>query len=268
MKQLIIVTLTLILFVACEKTLEYGLEGDLPLAPEFKIEQVPDDPNRFVVTDLSQGNFTRLWEFENGSPQNSKLLSDTVSYTKMGEYEIRLHVSSEVGSGTAMSTKKITVEQDVAGCPFPMLNEDCSSRCWRLSGEPGGVLVGPIPYSGEWFESPDITSNQADDRWCFNEDGTLDYTNGGATFSACQGYVDVEDYEFPAEISYSFTGCVGFEGFDQIQIDGIFMGVEDSGPTYDIVDVSETRMTLLAPIKPCDGSPSPGWFTLTFFSVE
>ncbi|WP_235291305.1 PKD domain-containing protein [Portibacter lacus] len=268
MKKIIWSIVILTMTISCAKNIDYGLEGDLPSKPDFTIEEVDGDPNSFVVTDLSSGSFTRLWEFQNGIPQTSKLVSDTVQFTKKGTYGIKLHVSSSDGSGTAVSSKEVIVEQDIAGCQFAMLNEDCSTKCWRLSGEPGSVVIGPTPFSSEWYSSPDITDNQADDRWCFNEDGTLEYNNGGASFSACQGYIDVDDFPIPAEINWSFSAGSGEQGLDRISIDGIFMGVEDSGPTYDVFEISETKMVLLAPNKPCDGTGSTGWFTLTFFSAE
>lgn len=253
---------------ACNERTDYSLDADPPTPPEFLIESVTDDPNRFVITDVSEGNFSRVWSMEDGQPATSTLKSDTVFYNRMGEYEIKLFVAAESGGGTSQSSKMITVEADVLGCQLDFLNEDCSQKCWRLSPEPASVKVGPIPYSGEWFTSPDITDTQADDMWCFNEDGTLIYENAGATFSSCQGFVDDEDYPIPSEISFTYAEGSGIDDLNRILIDGIFMGVEDSGPTYDIIEISEDKMILLTPLKPCDGSPSTGWFTLTFLRVD
>ncbi len=268
MKKYIVFVGLVLAFCACNEAIDFGLEGELPTKPEFRIESVEGDPNSFVVTDLSEGNFSRVWEFRGGAPATSTLKSDTVFYNKAGDYNVSLHVASESGSGTAFSTKIINVEADVAGCQLLFLNEDCSRKCWRLSGEPGSVRVGPIPYSGEWYTSPDITSSQADDRWCFNEDGIFEYENFGSTFSSCLGFVDIEDYDIPADMTYSFIPGAGQDGLDRIQLSALWMGVEDSGNTYDIIEISEDEMMMLTPLKPCDGSPSTGWFTLVFFKAE
>ena len=151
----------------------------------------------------------------------------------------------------------------------PLLFEDCSTRCWRLSGLEGGVMVGPVPFSGEWYTSPDITPEQADDLWCFSEDGTVEYINNGATFSACQGFVADENYPIPEDISYTLKPGEGFEGYDVFTFEkDIFMGIEDTGPEYNIVSLEGETLQILTPIKPCDGAPSNGWFTLTFFAAD
>lgn len=255
-------------FSACNEVVDYSLEGEIPPKPDFTIEGVDGDPNSFVVTDLSEGNFSHTWEFDGGTPATSTLKSDTVFYSKAGEYDVTLHVASETGGGNSFNTQVINVETDVEGCQFLFLNEDCSRKCWKLSGQPGGVKVGPSPYSGEWFTSDDITLTQADDLWCFSEDGTFEYENFGATLSACQEYMDIEDYDIPAEMTYTFAAGSGQDGLDRIQLSDLWMGVEDSGSTYDIIEISEDEMMMLAPLKPCDGSPSTGWFTLTFLKAE
>lgn len=259
----------LMLFTACEPTIDYGLDGDLPPSPEFAIEEVEGDPNRFVIRSLTENIQSLVWDLPGGSPANSTLAVDTVTYTKKGTYEITLHITALDGNGNSFSKKPIEIAEDAAGCPLPFLFEDCTTKCWKLSPEPSSVLVGPVPYSGEWFDSPDITDTQADDRWCFSEDGVLEYNNNGSSFSACQGFVEDENYPIPASLTFSFSEGGGFEGQDQIvSNEGFWMGIEDTGPEYNIVSVSETTMVLLTPIKPCDGSESPGWFTLTFFAAE
>jgi len=268
MKKYIAYLGLIIAFSACNEAIDYGLEADLPEKPDFKIEGVDGDPNSFVVTDLSEGNFSRTWDFGVGTPATSTLRSDTVFYNRAGVYDVTLHIASESGGGTAFNTQAITVEMDVEGCQLLFLNEDCSTKCWRLSGEPGSVKVGPIPFSGEWYTSPDITPTQADDQWCFSEDGTFEYFNGGASFSACAGFVDIEDYEIPEDMTYTFSPGAGFDGMDRIVISDLWMGVEDSGNSYDIIEVSEDEIMFLTPTKPCDGAPTNGWFTLTFLIVE
>lgn len=267
-KKILFYIFCVLMIASCSKQTDYSLSGELPSPPEFSIDPVEGDPNSFVVTDLSEGNFSRSWSFEGGQPGASTLESDTVFYSKQGDYSVVLNVSSSSGGGTAFKEKTIVVESDVAGCQLDFLNEDCSTKCWRLSPDPASVKVGPIPYSGEWYTSPDITTTQEDDRWCFNEDGTFTYDNSGATFSSCAGFVDIEDYNVPDLLTWTLEEGEGVDDLNRMTLEGIFMGVEDSGPTYDIVEVSEDEMILLAPLKPCDGSPSTGWFTMTFYKAE
>ncbi len=268
MKIYSIIFIALLAFtIGCDKQTDYSLNGSLPSSPDFSVVPVEGDPNSFVVTDLSSGNFNRVWVFANGIPATSKLQSDTVFYSKKGSYEIKLHVSATDGNGTAFSSKRVEVENDVAGCLYKFMTEECTEKCWSLSGAAGGVKVGPIPYSGEWYTSPDIVPTQADDKWCFGEDGVFKYDNNGSSFSACQGFIEVVDYPIPSELTWTYEEAAGFDALNRIDIQGIWMGIEDSGPTYDIISVSENEMMLLAPIKPCDGAPSNGWFTLTFNKV-
>lgn len=267
MNKLLYILFVAMCFTACEKQIDYTLDGNLPEKPNFSIEQVVDNPNKFLVTDLSPSNFTRVWNFGKGIPATSTLVQDTVFFTKKGDYTITLHISAADGNGNAFASKTVSVLEDVAGCQYPFLPEECTLKCWKLSGEPGGVKVGPAPLSGEWYTSPNIVDTQADDEWCFDGDGNFFYNNNGSSFSSCQGFIEVVDYPIPADMLFEFKQGGGFDGLDEISIPTeIYMGVEDSGPTYNIINVNETSMVLLTPVKPCDGSPSPGWFTLTFYS--
>ena len=269
MNNYILALLATLFLISCEKQIDYSLEGELPEKPEFSVEVSPENPNKFVVKDLSVGNFTRVWSFPGGMPENSSLPIDTVFYAKKGSYKITLHVSSNEGNGNSFTTKEVNVIDDALGCQLPFLTENCETKCWRLSGEPGGVQVGPVPYSGEWFTSAGIEPTQANDMWCFDDEGNFVYDNAGGSFSSCQGYIDDPDYAIPSDNRYIYSPGAGFDGLDLFQFEKeIFMGVEDSGPEYNIISVTETEMQILTPIKPCDGAPSNGWFTLTFYPVE
>ena len=43
-----------------------------------------------------------------------------------------------------------------------------------------------------------------------------------------------------------------------------FMGVWDSGPFYDVVEITEDRLVLHGPIQGGDCIQAEGWFTITF----
>ena len=263
------------LFAQCNEVEEYSLPGTLPADPDFTIDPVPDDPNRFIVTDNSTGNFTRLWDFgPDGLPKTSSLQQDTVTYSKKGDYTIRLHISASDGSGTANSEQSVFVAEDgVLACSetLEVLTNNCTQKCWRFSEEAGAVAVGPEPLSGEWFTSNGLEPTQLDDLWCINiEDGIFDYQNQGSSFSACQGYVEDVNYPVPVGALFEYIPGGGIDGLDRITLltPGSWMGVEDSGPTYDIFSVTSSRLVLIAPLFPCDGSPSTGFFTFTFKAEE
>lgn len=268
--KIIIAVFVLGLFTQCQKDEDISLNGSLPEKPTFSLEAIPDDPNRFVYTDLSEGNFIRLWEFgDNAQPKTSTLKKDTVLFKKKGTYNVRLHISATDGNGTAFGEEAIIIAEDAAlGCTeiLGALTNDCTSKCWQMSNQNGSVSVGPIPFSAEWFSSNGLEATQLDDVWCFDAENFIyNYTNGGGSFSACQGYIDDENYPFVTDISFEFIEGGGEGGLDRIVLtdEGAWIGVEDSGPVYDISEISSTRLVLLAPIKPCDGTESPGFFTLT-----
>lgn len=269
--KILMALLVLGLFTQCQEDEDFSLDGALPEKPAFTLEAVPDDPNRFVYTDLSDGNFTRLWEFgENAQPKTSVSQKDTVLFKKKGMYTVRLHISASDGSGTAFSEETITIAEDAAlGCTeiLASLTNDCASKCWRMSDAAGSVSVGPTPFSSEWFSSSELELTQLDDVWCFDAESFIyDYQNNGSSFSACQGYIEDENYPFISGISFEFIEGGGEGGLDRIVLtdEAAWMGVEDSGPIYDISEVSSTKLVLLAPIKPCDGAASNGFFTLIF----
>lgn len=255
---------------SCEPYQEAGRDlPPLPDAPDFLVEPHPDNPNKFVITSLANGYFNHLWDLPGSAPPTSSLEVDTAFYQKAGTYEITLHIAASDGGGTASATKTVTVAEDAElECDenLTLLTDGCTFKCWKLSNQPGGIMVGPIPLSGEWFSSSGLDDSQLDDRWCFEfEGGVFDYQNGGASFSSCAGFLPIEGYPIPPDMTYLISPSNS--DFSDLKItlsDEFWMGVEDSGPDYEIVELNENALVLLSAIKPCDGSPSPGWFTLTF----
>jgi hypothetical protein len=73
-----------------------------------------------------------------------------------------------------------------------------------------------------------------------------------------------------APTTYMLTEGAGTSGEDQISLDAFdevlcgFMGVWDSGPYYDIVDLTENRLVLHGPIQGGDCIQEEGWFTIVF----
>ncbi len=268
-RNLIFVFVACFIF-SCEPKEDAGIDlGPLPEPPTFELEVLASNPNIIVVTSTANGFFDHVWDLPGGTPNRSTLVRDTVFYPSAGNYSITLHASKEGGNGTSSSSQSITIDQDGEAMCDPttvLLTGDCTTKCWKLSEAPSSIKVGPVPFSAEWFDSPGLDPSQIDDRWCFTfEGGAHEYVNGGVTFSACQGFVEDPNYPIPANVSYLIapSGSANSE-FEILLDEGSWMGIEDTGPTYEIVSISEDEMVLLSPIAPCDGSPSPGWFTITF----
>jgi PKD repeat protein len=83
-----------------------------PGDPAFTVNFIVGDSNRVVITDLSTGQFQRLWNLPGGTPKTSIAASDTIFYTDAGQYIITLYVSSADGGGTASSSQSITIVKD------------------------------------------------------------------------------------------------------------------------------------------------------------
>lgn len=262
--------------IACDPYEEDSIDiGMLPEEPTFTATVVADNANKIAIVNTSTGFYNFVWDIEGGLgleglPNRSTLDSDTITYTSMGTYTITLHAAKVGGNGTSISSQTFIIEENiVVECDekFEDLTNDCTVQCWTLSDVAGAVKVGPTQLSGEWFTSGQLPPEQADDQWCFDfSDLSWTYNNNGATLSACQGNAIDDAYPIPTGENFNVlpSGASTFSNFKIVLNDGIWMGVEDSGSEYEIVSISDLEMVLLTPLTPCDGSPSPGWFTLTF----
>ena len=104
---------------------------------------------------------------------------------------------------------------------------------------------------------------QYDDSYQFTFDGDYLYTNNGGTVNPYEGYI-VSDLEVPP-LTYTFLEGTGTSGENQIVIPSCwFIGVWDSGPTYDIVELTEETLILHGRIQNGDCTAGDGYFTLTF----
>ncbi|MBL7831790.1 MAG: hypothetical protein JNK41_12235 [Saprospiraceae bacterium] len=269
----IIFTLTVI-FVGCKSDRDdlFNL-GTPPDPPQFTIEPLDgDSSSRFLVKDLSTGNFQRLWSFKGGIPATSNKAIDTVSFSKIGEYPITLYVSKSNGSGTSYSTKKVNVLKDaplVCSPKLALLTGDCSpvGKCWTLSHEAGAVKVGPTYDDYSWYTSPvdGLQKEQYDDGFCFTFEGfVFQYKNNVATVNPWNGY-KAEAYD-PGISTFAFLEGTGINGRDQILLpDDQFMGVWDSDNLLDIVMLTESKLVVRTRQREQKGTPkAEGWFELVF----
>ncbi len=228
------------------------------------------DSNRieFAAADV-EGAFLQLWDFGNGETSDKQL--DTAYYPVEGDYNVSYSVHTSGGMGLASETISIdqTLELPCAGT-LALLTGCDDLKSWKLSNEAGAISVGPDPYSTEWYASPadGHTDWQVDDRYQFTEDGVYLYNNNGSTMNPFDGYVETEMIVEPT--TYFLTEGTGISGEDQISLSPFsenlcgFMGVWDSGPVYDILEITENRLVIHGPIQTGDCQQAEGWFTLIF----
>ncbi|MBK9733914.1 MAG: PKD domain-containing protein [Saprospiraceae bacterium] len=250
---------------------ETSLDGN-PVAPDFTITEVPGNSNKLVLTDVSSNNFQRLWSLSGGLPKSSNRLSDTVLYAKAGIYKITLLGSNSDGSGTATTSKTVTIAQDAALSCSPklaLLTGDClpAGKCWTMSKVAAAVRVGPTYDDYSWFTSPvnGLQNEQYDDKFCFTFEG-LKYQNknNGASVNPWNQY-KAEAYD-PGISDFLYLEGTGINNRDQIILqDNQFMGLWDSDNAIDIVKLTKDELVVRMRLRAQNGVPNPeGWFELTF----
>ena len=144
---------------------------------------------------------------------------------------------------------------------------------WKFSSAAGAISVGPASYSTEWFTSPPsgLQAAQYDDRYIFGADGslTMDYT--GTIIDAFANYSTMPYGCSSAGLTFLPGG--GTSGEDAFELTGStgctcpFIGVNDAGLAYDIVELTET--TLRLHVQGDNGAcvPDAKYFTLEFTRV-
>lgn len=258
--------------VACQPFEEDGIT--LPGGPSASFNHSyvvnPDgsvDSNRVAFASTVGDGFLHFWSFGNGL--TSTLPVDTVYYPQAGTYEVSYQVFN--AGGSAEATDEVVIENTLElPCEGPMaLLTGCDEqKTWFWSQEAGAISVGPQPGSSEWYASPagGLVDEQYDDSYQFTFDGnSYVYENNGGTVNPYEGYI-VSALEVP-EMMFVFSEGTGDDGEDQIILPNCwFMGVWDSGPVYDIVELTADRMVVEAPFQNGDCSPGDGYFTLTFIA--
>jgi hypothetical protein len=268
-RNTIIIFLTGMGFWACDPYMEGDIDlGPLPEAPAFSVEILPDDSNRVVIKDLSEGFFSRFWSLPGGMPNQSVLAVDTILYRKAGVYTITLYTAKAGGSGTSSAIRQVIIEKDAevpCSDEITLLAGGCEaadSKCWTFSRVAGAVRVGPTPGSGEWYSSPvdGLQAEQYDDSFCFYfADSHFQYQNNGLTVDPWNGYQPVP-YNPPTDHTWTLVPGGGEGGETRIILtEGSFLGVWDASNVYDIVVLTETELVVRTPFL-----AGGGWFELYF----
>ena len=267
--NLAIVFSAVVFIYACTPSEEDGVE--LPEGPSatFSWSYLENDSNSVVFSGLSsEDSFLHLWEFGNGL--TSVLESDTAFYPQAGEYEVTYTVHN--AGGMAQSSQTISISQTLElPCEgnLALLTGCDNQKTWVFSSEIAAIAVGPDPYSTSWFSSPQggLVDEQYDDSYQFTFDGGYIYNNNGGTVNPFEGYV-VNELAVP-ELTFLFSEGTGTSGENQIIIPTVdefcwFIGTWDSGPAYDIVELTETRLVLHSTQRNGDCTQGEGFFTYIF----
>ncbi len=256
--------LAAVFFAGCQP---YETEGiELPAGPNasFSWSYLPGDSNRVVFSSNSTDGFLHLWEFGNG--MTSTLPTDTAYYPQAGDYAVTYSVNNAGGMDQATDTVNIanTLELPCEG-NIALLTGCDNQKTWVWSSVAGAISVGPTPYSTDWYTSTagGLVPEQYDDSYQFSFAGDYVYNNNGGTVNPYEGYI-VSELAVP-EMMYTFLEGTGTSGEDQIILPSCwFMGVWDSGPVYDIVELTEETLILHGSLQNGDCTAAEGFFTLTF----
>lgn len=273
-RSFILSILTIVSFgYGCSPEREDGMQlPDPPGVPEWSVEMVPGDSNRFVLTNLTAGSFQVLWDLPGGLPKTSSKTQDTVLYADKGVYTVTLYVSGANGGGSSSASTTIEVFRDAPmSCTEKMslLTGGCGTdgKCWTFTQSAGAVKVGPGYEDFSWYTSPPngLQDEQYNDGFCFTFDNfVFQNKNQGISIDPWNGYSPTA-YD-PGISDFVFITGGGAEGRDQLLIpDDQFMGVWDSDNLLDIVKLTETELIVRA--RQCDANGVPlaqGWFELVF----
>lgn len=144
---------------------------------------------------------------------------------------------------------------------------------WKFSSAAGAVSVGPAPYSTEWYTSPPsgLQAAQYDDRYTFGADGSFTMDYSGSIIDAFADYSTVPYGCSSAGLTFLPGG--GTSGEDAFELSGNagcscpFIGVNDAGLVYDIVELTETTLKLHVQGDNSACVPDAKYFTLEFNRV-
>lgn len=264
LKFISLVAISAVVIYSCKPFTEEGIDLPNPPSASFNWEYLAGDDNRVVFESTSTDGFIHFWDFGNG--QTSTAATDTMFYPQAGAYAVKYSVSNAGGMGLAEQSINIaqTVELPCDGV-MELLTGCDNQKTWIFAQDEGSIAVGPDPYSWGWYASPasGLVPEQYDDAYQFTADGDFIYNNAGGTINPFEGYI-VTPLEIP-ELTYLFTEGTGTSGEDQVHLPACwFMGVWDSGPTYDIVELTETRLVLHGALQTGDCAPAEGFFSLIF----
>jgi len=259
------VAIALFSITSCAPKEEEGIDLPDTPSPSFNWYYLPGDDNRVVFEGENSDGFMRFWDFGNGQTSNEH--TDTIFYQQQGVYDVTYSVSNAGGMGSV--TDQITIAETVelpCSGNLELLTGCDNPKCWIFDQVAGAIAVGPDPYSEEWFSSPvsGLVPEQYDDSYCFGAEGEFTYINNGQTINPYDGFI-AQDLVPEEGLTYFYSPGTGTSGEDQVIIpDCSFIGVMNSGPAYDIIELTETTLVLHSTLIDPGCITGEGFFTLKF----
>lgn len=265
----------LVIFGCClaackEDNLDIKL-GAVPV-PAFTVTPLTSNPNKIVVQSTTPGAFMWLWDFGNGSTARGE--TDTVLYTKKGDYDISLTAFGQGGSAAA--TQKVSIADDVKGLDLVKGGDMTDASDWTVLNTGGTQTTITFSDAGTVFTNADNSNGgiyqaiqvEAGAQYKFS----ANVAGSGATNTWFEVYFgttapaqgsDYSDNKFVSMNTWSGCGSGPFNGdIAAIGCDGSGTGANgmitfnDSGTVYLVIKAGSAG-----------GSLGAGGITLTNVSV-
>lgn len=139
---------------------------------------------------------------------------------------------------------------------------------WSFINDPAAIEIGTEPGAADVYTGW-VAPAQSNDRLTLHPNGAYRYETQGDVLDAYNGWVTIDlDFE---TAGFFITEGTGWNGTDQIQLingsEGYgcpFIGVMDSGPVYDILELTNESLVLSAPVNDINCAPTGQFFTLHF----
>lgn len=176
---------------------------------------------------------------------------------------------------TADPTEECLYEDNFGVCGGDGVLPELLIGSWQFSTGAGAVMVGPNPYSDEWFSSGvnGLQNAQYDDVYTFQEDGSFTSDYNGIIIDAFANYSEQVYTCGGAELTFNpGAGTSGEDAFTLGDTEGAcscpFMGTNDGGMTYDIVELTSTTLVIHTYTDDASCQQTGGYFTYTFTRVN
>lgn len=193
---------TLLVFSACEPTIEDKTDIGTPPDPSFDILG-GSTPNEFTLVNTTVDAFITQWDLGDYGKQEGATVDVIIPF--IGTYDVTMTTFNK--GGHASLTKTITVTQDDPNACIGNLQllTNCSEKTWTLLQDEAALIVGPNLTEVWWNNSANDVIDRAchfNDRFTFRESGEFEYDNQGDFWADDDGSGNI----YPAELGIT-VGC-------------------------------------------------------------
>lgn len=231
-----------LLLSSCKKAGDDSkLEGAVPTSTFTFQANTTEFPTVVTFTATSQDGFLYQWNFGDNSTGTGSTVKHT--YSRPGAYQVELVTAGRGGTGIS-SKQTVNVPDACSNASFSKL-VDCGGsgiRVWTFSDQPDAIVresATGVRISGSG--ATPLPACQSDDQFSFSKNFSVNYQSAGQTYrnGACGSSLNNAS---------SFVFRPNPSGLPQLVLTGkgAFLGLPDSvsNKTYDIVDVTDTRLRL------------------------